>query len=265
MPDIAAADNQRGHIALVLDGLAKGDELIPRLGNFQPIVSKVLLVVHDAHGVGTGEGSGVGHTVKINGGGEQRLDIIAQRGNLAGADVHGGVAHLHHIRELTDAVLRFQELAVGAAVARLNRDGDVGVRGVEIIHDLVHLGLKGIIAVGKDKAQRSGGGDNAFRGSLGGGGGRGALGRGGALRGRGCGGTAAGQHNGGHTGGHSSRQCFFHGVFSFSSFGLFHRGRCPFRCLYCTGWQAVKTGGFFRAKWVFLTCSAKFPTRQKPV
>ena len=77
MPDIAAADNQRGHIALVLDGLAKGDELIPRLGNFQPIVSKVLLVVHDAHGVGTGEGSGVGHTVKINGGGEQRLDIIA--------------------------------------------------------------------------------------------------------------------------------------------------------------------------------------------
>ena len=77
MPDIAAADNQRGHIALVLDGLAEGDELVPGLGNLEAVVGKVLLVVHDAHGVGTGEGSGVGHTVKINGGGEQRLDIIA--------------------------------------------------------------------------------------------------------------------------------------------------------------------------------------------
>ena len=265
MPDIAAADDQRGHIALILDGLAEGDELVPGLGDLETIVGKVLLVVHDAHGVGTGHGRGVSDTVKLNRGGEQRLNIIAQGGNLAGADIHGGVAHLHHIGELTDAVLGFQELAVGAAVARLDRDGDVGVGSVKVVNDLVHLGLKVIVAIGKDKAQLSGGRNDAFRSGLGGGGGRGALGRSGALRGRGCGGAAAGQHNGGHAGGHSSRQCFFHGVFSFSSFGLFHRGRCPFRCLYCTGWQAVKTGGFFRAKWVFLTCSAKIPTRQKPV
>ena len=231
MPDIAAADDQRGHIALVLDGLAESDELVPRLGDLETIVGKVLLVVHDAHGVGTGHGRGVSNTVKLNGGGEQCLDLIAQGGDLAGADIHSGVAHLHHVGELADAVLRFQEFAVGAAVTRLDRDRDVGVRGVEIIHDLVHLGLEGVVAVGKDEAQLGGAGDDAVTGGsggLGGGGGGSALGRGGALRGRGCGGTAAGQHNGGHTGGHCSRQCFFHGVFSFSSFSLFHRGVAPF-------------------------------------
>ena len=77
VPDIAAADNQRGHIALVLDGLAEGDELVPGLGDLEAVVGKVLLVVHNAHRVSAGEGGGVGHAVKINGGGEQRLDIIA--------------------------------------------------------------------------------------------------------------------------------------------------------------------------------------------
>ena len=47
VPDIAAADDQRGHIALVLDGLAESDELVPGLGDFQTVVGKVLLVVHD--------------------------------------------------------------------------------------------------------------------------------------------------------------------------------------------------------------------------
>ena len=230
MPDIAAADDQRGHIALILDGLAQSNELIPGLGDLETVVGKVLLVVHDAHRVGTGHGRGVRNTVKLNGGGEQGLDVIAQGGNLASADIHGSVAHLHHIGELTDAVLGFQELTVGAAIARLDRDGDVGVGSVKVVNDLAHFGLEVVVAVGKDEAQLRGGRDNAVRGgsSLGGSGGGSALSGCGALGSRGCGRAAAGQHNGGHTGSHCSGQCFFHGISPFRLLVFFIGGVAPF-------------------------------------